>query len=184
MNDVEDLIDEVILKEGGYSNHPSDRGGETMYGITIEVARKYGYTDEMRDMPKDVARAIYRKKYWIDPGFAEVGEVSMTVARELFDTGVNMGTAKASEFLQIAINAFNHQGTDYPDVTEDGDIGAATIRSLREYVRLRGNRGVGVLLKTLNCLQGARYIDISRTRQKNEDFVFGWIDNRVGLVNE
>jgi hypothetical protein len=40
---------------------------------------------------------------------------------------------------------------------------------------------VEVMLKTLNCLQGARYIELAEHRQKNEEFVFGWIRARVGL---
>jgi lysozyme family protein len=30
--DVEQLIDEVIAREGGFSNHPADRGGATRWG--------------------------------------------------------------------------------------------------------------------------------------------------------
>ena len=181
MLEIADLIDEVIKIEGGYSNDPSDLGGETMYGITVEVARKNGYTGEMCDMPMDVARTIYRKKYWTEPQFDRVGEVNMSVARELFDTGVNMGVGKASEFLQISLNAFNRQGKDYPDIAEDGELGNASLQALHQYMARRGLRGVPTLLKALNCLQGARYIEISRARQKNEDFVFGWLENRVEL---
>ena len=36
-------FDEAFTKllghEGGYSNHPADKGGETMWGSTIAVAR-------------------------------------------------------------------------------------------------------------------------------------------------
>ena len=30
--DVDNLIDGVIGREGGYSNHPADRGGATRWG--------------------------------------------------------------------------------------------------------------------------------------------------------
>ena len=32
--DVDELIDELIEREGGYVNHPADRGGPTKFGIT------------------------------------------------------------------------------------------------------------------------------------------------------
>jgi len=37
-----ELIDRVIGVEGGYADHPADRGGPTRWGITQAVARAYG----------------------------------------------------------------------------------------------------------------------------------------------
>ena len=31
---IEQMIDEVLSKEGGFVNHPADKGGATKYGIT------------------------------------------------------------------------------------------------------------------------------------------------------
>ena len=39
---------------------------------------------------------------------------------------------------------------------------------------MRGAEGERVLLAALNCLQGARYLDITRKRGANETFTFGW----------
>ena len=36
---IDQLIDDVIAREGGYSDHPADRGGPTRWGITERVAR-------------------------------------------------------------------------------------------------------------------------------------------------
>ena len=44
--------------EGGYSNNPSDPGGETMWGVTKVVARKYGYNGPMKQLPKATAEKI------------------------------------------------------------------------------------------------------------------------------
>jgi lysozyme family protein len=179
---VADLISELVAKEGLYSNDPNDSGGETMYGITLAEARINGYLGEMKDMPRSVAESIYEKKYWFAPAFDRVSHIYFDVARELFDTGVNCGTGKAAEFLQIALNALNRQGKDYADIAEDCDIGPATLRALKAYKAHRGEHGEAVLLKALNCLQGARYIELSRLRQKDESFVYGWLDNRVMLA--
>ena len=178
---VADLIAELIAIEGGYSNDPADSGGETNFGITERVARRYGYTGSMRDMPRGVAENIYEQRYWYEPGFYDVSMIFQRVGRELFDTGVNCGQPKAAEFLQMALNALNREQKDYPDVEEDGDIGPATIKALAAYKAVRGPTGELVLLKALNCLQGARYIELSRMRQKDERFVYGWIKERVEL---
>ena len=41
--------------------------------------------------------------------------------------------------------------------------------------------GEHVMLRALNCLQGAFYINLSRSRQKDETFLYGWLDNRVAI---
>ena len=50
--DVNELIDELIEREGGYVNHPSDRGGPTRFGITEAVARAHGYAGAMAELPR------------------------------------------------------------------------------------------------------------------------------------
>jgi len=173
------MIADLIAREGGYVNDPRDAGGETNFGITIRVARANGYTGSMRAMTKTQAAGIYESQYWSRPGFADVAKLYPEIAEELFDTGVNMGPGKAAEFLQVALNALNNGGKDYPDIGEDGDIGPATMRSLKAFSAMRGAEGGRVLLKALNCLQGARYIELSRLRAANEAFVYGWLRTRV-----
>lgn len=86
----------TLQYEGGYSNHPSDPGGPTNYGITIHDARKYwkpGATaSDVRSMPKSVAINIYVSKYWnrmnCDSDPSGVDFVT-------FDYGVNSGPGRA-----------------------------------------------------------------------------------------
>lgn len=176
---VDAMIETLVGKEGGYSNHPSDTGGETMWGITVAVARANGYNGPMRSMPRDTAKDIYRRKYFVLPGFDRVAEQSATVAEELFDTGVNMGPSVASTFLQRLLNGLNRQGKDYADIGVDGDIGPATLRALKAYLAKRGKDGEKALLKGLNALQGARYVALAEGRSANEDFLHGWLLNRL-----
>lgn len=168
-------------KEGGYVNHPSDRGGETNHGITVGVARRYGYTGAMRDMPWSMAAEIYERRYLIEPGFHMVAAINEDIAMELVDTGVNMGPHWPSVFLQQALNALNRRGKDYRDILVDGDVGPGTRRALEAYLNRRGAAGVRVMLKALNVLQGARYFAITPADDQNEDFMFGWLDHRVEL---
>jgi lysozyme family protein len=177
---IDQYIDDLIAREGGYVDHPADRGGATNWGMTEQVARAFGYHGRMQDMPRSVAKQIYVERYWRAPGFDQVNEHSAAVAEELLDTGVNMGPAVAGRFLQRALNVLNLEGKTYPDVTVDGAIGRMTIAALRAYLSHRGKDGHVVLLRALNAQQGARYIDIAEGRASQEAFVHGWFLHRVG----
>lgn len=170
------IINAIIDVEGGYVNDPNDSGGETNFGITVQVARANGYTGDMRDMPREVAFDIYAAKYWDAVRADELVELSEIVADEVVDTAVNMGAGRAIKFLQRALNVLNTQGKLYPDLTVDAAIGPATINALRGYLSSRNEL---VLSRALNCLQGAFYIELAERREKDERFVYGWLRNRV-----
>ncbi len=180
MQDVDTLIDEVIQREGGYVNHPADRGGPTNWGVTETVARRQGYTGDMRSMPKAEAAAIYKRLYWFKPKFDEVSAVAPSLAAEMFDTGINMGTGTAVGFLQRALNALNRNGTDYVDLAVDRMMGPSTMTALKAFLAKRGNAGESVLLKAIEALQGAHYINIAEADKKQEAFVYGWLAHRIG----
>lgn len=176
---IDRMIDSLIAREGGYVFDPRDAGGETNWGITARVARANGYSGYMKNMSRAQAQAIYRSQYFIRPGFADIETISPNIAEELFDTGVNMGPGKASEFLQRSLNALNNEGKDYADIAVDGDVGPGTIRALKAFLAKRGAEGDAVLQCALNCLQGERYIALAEGRGANEAFLYGWLRTRV-----
>ncbi|URW75073.1 hypothetical protein M9980_10950 [Sphingomonas donggukensis] len=178
--DITQLIDSVIGREGGYSDHPADRGGATRWGVTERVARAHGYAGDMRVYPRADAVSVYRRMYWLRPGYDRIAERAPAIAAELFDTGVNMGPAVATGFLQRALNALNRGASDFPDITADGKVGPRTLAALDAYLRRRSPAGEGVLLKAIEALQGERYIRLAETRPANEAFLYGWIANRIG----
>lgn len=178
--DIGALIDEVIEREGGYVDHPADRGGPTRFGITLAVARAYSYGGTIKALPRRVATVIYRQAYWERPGFAFVAEMMPRIAAELFDTGVNMGPPTAGRFLQRALNALNRNQKDYADLKVDGQVGASTLRAVGSFRAIRGTGGEAVLLKAMEALQGERYIALAEGRPANEAFLYGWLANRVG----
>lgn len=179
VNRIEQVINNTIGKEGRFSDHPSDLGGPTKWGITEKVARANGYTGDMRYLRRETAVRIYRQEYLINPGFDQVMLLSEAIAEELFDTGVNMGVVVAGGFLQRALNAFNQQGKLYPDLKPDGVVGKNTRNALAAFLKHRGRDGELVMLSALNAFQGERYVYLCEKREKNEDFVFGWFLHRV-----
>lgn len=180
--DIDKLIDAVIDREGGYVNHPADRGGPTRWGITQATARADDYLGEMQTYPRERAVAIYQRLYWTRPGLDAVARRYPAVAAELFDIGVNMGTAVGISFLQRCLNAFNDGAKLYRDIIVDGQSGASTLAALDGYRAARGTAGSDHLLEAIRCLRGERYISICESRPANEAFTFGWFGRMVEML--
>lgn len=181
---VSSMIDDLIKVEARYSNNPHDRGGETAWGITIAVARANGYTGAMKDMPRQVAVVIYIQRYWEEPGFDLLAFVDNKIAEELFEAGVNAGPTVPVKWLQRLLNALNQShrptGPTWPEVIVDGVAGRRTRDALSEFITYRGNEGRGVMLRALNAMQAAYYLSITESRERNEEFLYGWLRNRTG----
>lgn len=170
------IIDEIIRVEGGYVNDPDDSGGETKFGITKEVARAFGYSGPMIDLPREIAFKIYEGRYWTPIRGNDLESLSVAVATEVVDTGVNAGIHRASVFLQRSLNVLNNRAKLYPDIAVDGLIGDGTLTALSRYLEYRDE---DTLVNMLNCLQGAFYVELAERREKDERFIYGWFKNRV-----
>jgi len=107
-------FDALLKHEGGFSNHAADPGKATMYGVTEAVAREVGYRGDMKDLPLDLAKRIYKDKYW-DTIRAE--ELPPGIRYALFDGAVNSGPGQSIKWLQRAV------GTE-----DDGILGPQTLK--------------------------------------------------------
>jgi lysozyme family protein len=109
-----DTAFDLLLKhEGGFSDHAADPGGKTRYGITEAVAREVGYRGDMRELPMDLAKRIYKDRYW-DTVKAE--QLPAAVRYAVFDAAVNSGPGQSVKWLQRALG-----------VKDDGVIGPQTL---------------------------------------------------------
>ena len=131
-------FDALIGHEGGYSNNPADPGGETMWGVTLTVARASGYTGPMKDLPRDTAKAIYRAQYW---DAVRADHLPDQVRFDIFDAAVNSGVKQAVKWLQRVAG-----------VSEDGIIGPATLGAASAVGADIGSRYSGVRLKFMTDL--------------------------------
>lgn len=172
-------FDRLILVEGGYARSKKDLGGPTMWGITERVARLNGYKGEMSEMPIETGKAIAKTQYWDLLNLDRVAALSEPIANEMFDTYYNTGIG--GQFLQRALNVFNHEAKDYPDLAVDALVGPATLSALKAYLAKRPKDGETTLLKALNCLQGARYVEITEARVLNEEYCYGWFRGRIEI---
>ena len=109
---------DILLKhEGGFSDHAADPGGKTRFGITEAVAREAGYRGDMRELPLDLAKRIYKDRYW---DAVRANELPEAVRYAVFDAAVNSGPRQAILWLQRAVG-----------VKDDGVIGPVTLAAVR-----------------------------------------------------
>lgn len=172
----------TIGLEGNYSNNPGDPGGPTRFGITQKEARTYGYTGDMQDFPIETAQMIYKAGYWNPLGLDNVTDQS--VANKMFDGSVNCGVQTMAGWVQRILNALGKtDGTDiplWPLVIVDDDFGPSSMAALNTCIA-HSPQYLKVLLESINCLQGASYIDDTEKNAHLREFYFGWISNRITI---
>lgn len=114
---VDALIDEIIEREGGYVDHPADRGGPTKYGITRATLARWRdravTAADVRNMDVGEARDIYLAMFVVNPGFEPLPE---PLRSHVVDLGVTSGPYQAVRTLQRALG----------DVSVDGILGTET----------------------------------------------------------
>lgn len=176
------LIDMVLGHEGGYSNNPADRGGETNWGITFKTARQYGYTGAMKSMTRLQAIQIYMDLFWRGR-FDKVAGMGMTgLAYDLLDFGVNSGTGRPAEALQRALNALNLTGKRWGDIEVDGSIGPQTLAALG-YCRSQLTDAEKILALVVTSLRVSFVLTLAERDAKQELFMLGWL-RRIMQVSE
>lgn len=181
--------------EGGYANDPDDVGGETYKGIArnyhsswegwkiVDMYKKEGsgareLNEKLKNNPEmiQLVEMFYKQHFW------DVNRLdsfrSQHIANEMFDTGVNMGTTRAAEFLQKALNVLNKNGQLYEDLVVDGKIGPKSISALNNIL---DRNEEALLYKIINVLQGNHYIEFMNKSPVQEKFARGWF-NRVNFL--
>lgn len=156
MAKFENVIDKVLVNEGGYVNDPKDRGGETKFGIS---KRAYPNVD-IKNLTIDEAKAIYKKDYWDKIKGDEIKDE--LVAYEIFDTAVNMGVRTSSKLVQMVVGS-------HPD----GIIGPKTLEKIN-------NMDVELLVSKFRLSKIARYVYLVKKRPANRKFLLGWINRALG----
>ena len=174
-------FEHTMQNEGGYADHPADRGGETFMGITrknhpdwsgwenIDNLKESGHIDDAHKLPAMMAQAqsFYLEHYWEKVRADEFqGELAMV----LFDTAVHSGVHRASKLLQESVQY-------YEKIAVDGKIGPQTIRMTNNFIQ---KFTMKTLLKVYSILRGKFYLDIIARDKTQTVFLRNWM-RRVGL---
>ncbi|WP_281237910.1 glycosyl hydrolase 108 family protein [Flavobacterium praedii] len=164
----------ILRHEGGYVNHPSDKGGPTNKGITLKTWEKYAKDDigleptldNLKNITDEQATIIYRKHYWEPKGFCKIKDE--TVSLMIYDWTITSGGA-IKEVQKLLVNEFEQ------NITIDGGIGTNTINAINNVT------DQDKLLKKISKIRKQYYTDLTFTKgEKNSQDVFlgGWL-NRV-----
>lgn len=118
---------QVLKYEGGYVDHPKDPGGPTNKGVTQAVYDAWRKNNQqplqsVRYITDTEVGAIYRREYW-DRICGD--DLPSGVDFAVFDYAVNSGVSRAAKTLQAVVG-----------VTQDGQIGPATIQATKTYVAM------------------------------------------------
>ena len=102
-----ELVKGILEREGGYKDHPRDKGGPTNYGITAStwgLEKRLGRVatrEEVKAITEDEARDFYTRRHVDYSPFRVVAFEPLRV--QLIDFGINSGTDRAARWLQRAI---------------------------------------------------------------------------------
>lgn len=128
MQNVRQLAEEIVAREGGYVNDPDDPGGATNFGVTIHTMRRLGLdlngdgvvdSADVRALSRAQAVDIFIQHYFRQPRIAALPEM---LQASVFDMYVNAGS-NAVRILQHLLVQMGH------DIVVDGVIGPQTIRA-------------------------------------------------------
>jgi lysozyme family protein len=97
--------------EGGWSDHPDDPGGKTMYGITAGVycawLKKQGKPLlPVRRISQAEAEQVYFEQYWLACGGPKLAD---GVDLATYDAAVNSGVARGRQWLLASCGGRDHE---------------------------------------------------------------------------
>ena len=160
-----DAINKVMAIEGGFVNNPLDRGGATNYGITQKVYENFVgrsvSVDEIKNMPRGNAVAIYQKNYWNKIRGDDIKDFA--VAYAIFDQAVNRGVVASVKQAQKVVGAVS-----------DGIMGTQSINAINAM-------NPGLFLQRYLAESENAYKQIVANNPSQSVFIKGWL-NRVDEI--
>lgn len=165
---VQEMVKEIILKEGGYVNDPADSGGPTKYGVTQAtysrwLGRKASISD-VKAITREVAEDIFINNYYFKP---RIDIIADEVQHKTFDMSVNHGPRRAVKLLQLALAKLGFE------ISVDGVIGSQTARISEMAIEKYGDvRVVNKIVEVRNDF----YHRIVASRPTQKRFLKGWLN--------
>lgn len=169
------IVDEIIRKEGGYVNHPSDIGGPTKYGVTQNTLSQWRFNkatvEDVKHLTIDEARAIYYHLYIKKPKFDKL--THPTLLPFLVDYAVHSGPSRSIKALQTTLNAFLgiHLQTD-------GKLGPNTLGAVKS---IKGLDQADQVLSRLVDERILFFISIVKSRPNQLVFLEGWVKRTLSF---
>jgi lysozyme family protein len=165
---VEQMIDDVIRREGGYVDHPQDRGGPTKFGITQSTLSRHlgrpASAEEVRGLERTLAAAIYRRHYYEAPG---IDALPARIQPFVFDAAVNHGPGRAIRFVQQVCDA-----AGFGPLAVDGQCGPRTRQAAAAADRAMGDWLLAALVEERRNF----YLALVERDPGQRVFLRGWLN--------
>jgi len=184
------VVEHVLGIEGGHSNDPVDRGGETKFGISLRFLKVEGLIDldrngfadfdldfdgdidgaDIRALTPDQAISLYRRCFWERHAY---GQLLRPIDGAMFDQAVNGGAAAAGKILQRALNRVTGEvRLNARPLVLDGVVGDITRQRLRDVARIGG---MSPVIEALRDFAEARYRAIVAADPSQKKYLKGWV---------
>ena len=141
---VQHIIKEIIRREGGYVNHPNDRGGPTKYGVTHKTLSRYlkreASIEDVKHMTEETAYEIYERDYYEGP---RINTLPAPLRSIVTDASVLYGPRRAIKFVQQIVNE-----AGFGPCTVDGILGPNTRKQIKAAHAKMGKFLINCLLYT------------------------------------
>lgn len=164
---VEQMIDDVIRREGGFVDHPRDRGGPTNFGITQATLSSHlgrpASVAEVRALSGETARQIYRRDYFEAP---RIGALPARIQPFVFDTAVNHGVPRAIRLVQQVCH-----DAGFGPLAVDGVCGPRTQGAAAEAERVMGDWLLAALVEERRNF----YYAVIERNPGQRVFLQGWL---------
>ena len=148
-----DIIERLIDREGGTSDHPADAGGLTRWGISKAAFPKL----DVAHLTRARAHGLYVSCYYVP---AKCSLVPEPIREIYFDMAVQHGADDAVRILQWAVNG-KRGGRD--PIRVDGVLGPVTLAAL-----------VGLEPDRVRAYRVLYYAGLVADKPSQEAFWFGW----------
>jgi lysozyme family protein len=134
--DVDTLLREIVETEGGFVDHPADRGGPTKHGISLRYARNAGLdlngdgdvdADDVKAVTPAKAAELYRRDFYREPG---IDRLPAALKPLTTDFAVNSGPPRAIRELQDTLERSRRVAPRLlgaEPIAVDGVIGPQTV---------------------------------------------------------
>lgn len=176
----------VARWEGGLSDHPSDPGGITKYGVSLRWLRALGHdldgdgdidADDIRALTPAQARTMFKAECWDKLG---CDSLPRPVTLALYDGAVNQGAPRAVAQLQRACNdVMRRDGLDRR-LDEDGALGRDTRAVLAE---LTDMGKAGDIARAMLAIRATFYRGLAQSRPGMSRFLNGWLARVQALAH-
>lgn len=145
--------------EGGFVDHPADKGGATNMGVTLRTFRGYYGTEktvqDLKGMSDEQWEHIMKDGYW-DKCMADYIK-SQSLAEIIVDWCVNSGSSGIQKVQEIA------------GVRPDGMFGPLTLQAVNGY-------NPHELFDRIKAARRQFYIDIVKRNPSQKVFMNGWMN--------